>query len=86
MKTIKDNELLTESEKLKTIKLAKGGTWYNDWKPYCLNCSCNLRMQQKPYGFICSSCKDIIGWDLTRLQESPINFQIVTENQGFSGN
>lgn len=74
MKTIEDNEALTETKKLETLKLAKGGSWYNDWKPYCLNCSCSLRMEQKTFGFKCFSCKNIIGWDLMRIHESPLNF------------
>lgn len=73
MKTIKENESLSESEKLETLKRAKGGTWYTGWKPYCSICSCILRMEEKPYGFQCSHCKNIIGWDLTRLKESPLN-------------
>lgn len=58
METIQDNVTLSEEEKLRRVKEAKGGTWYEDWKPYCMTCSYNGHM---------------IGFNLTRLQESPLN-------------
>lgn len=73
MKTIKDNIQLTKEERLQTLKLAKGGTWYDNWKPYCLTCSTMNRMEQKEFGFKCNTCGNLIGWDLTRLLESPLN-------------
>lgn len=73
MKTVKYNESLSEDEKIKTLKNAKGGTWCEGWKPYCLNCSSNQRMLEKSYGFICVNCQNMIGWDLTQLEESPLN-------------
>jgi hypothetical protein len=75
MKSIKDNEALSKEERLHQVKLAKGGSWYDGWKPYCLNCSSNSRMEETTYGFKCSSCKNIIGWDLIRLKESPLNMK-----------
>jgi tRNA(Ile2) C34 agmatinyltransferase TiaS len=75
MKTIKDNEILTETERMEILRLAKGGSWYVEWKPYCVNCSYSLRMEQKTFGFKCSNCNNLIGWDLRRLQESPLNFR-----------
>ena len=73
MKTIEENETLGPQERLEILMDAKGGTWYNGWKPFCLNCSCSQRMEQTSFGFKCPKCKNLIGWDLTRLQESPLN-------------
>ena len=66
-------ERLSSEQKLETLKLAKGGTWYDGWKPYCLMCSYGGRMDERKFGFQCPKCKNMIGWDLTRLKESPLN-------------
>lgn len=73
METINENINLSKEEKLVRLKKAKGGTWYDDWKPYCMNCSYGGRMVQTDYGFRCPKCTNMIGWDLTRLLESPLN-------------
>jgi hypothetical protein len=73
METIKENEILSNDEKLKRIKEAKGGTWYDGWKPYCLVCSTMSRMVEQTYGFKCNHCGNVIGFNLTRLMESPLN-------------
>lgn len=73
------NESLSEEEKLAVLRKAKerSGTWYDGWKPYCVHtlkkCDARLnRMQQRDYGFQCTSCGDMIGFDLVRLVESPL--------------
>lgn len=38
METIEENRNLSEDEKLHRLKIAKGGTWYDGWKPYCMMC------------------------------------------------
>jgi len=55
------------------LKNAKPGTWYDDWKPYCMMCETFKRMEQHDYGFKCTCCGNMIGWDLTRLTDSPLN-------------
>ena len=82
LKTINEMETLTEEQKLEMLKEAKGGTWYDGWQPYCLCCSTSGRMTRMPYGFKCEGsgdwfgrkgCGNMIGFDLTRLVESPLN-------------
>lgn len=73
LQTIKENVALTKSERLEILKNAKGGTWSDDWKPYCLMCKSMKRMYQMDYGFRCCECGNMIGWNLVRLQESPTN-------------
>lgn len=36
METLQDNLSLSEEEKLRRVKEAKGGTWYDGWRPYCM--------------------------------------------------
>ncbi len=80
MKTVNDNQNLSAAEQLESTKLAKGGTWYDDdWRPYCAQTqtTCHsrlIRMQKMPYGFKCNYCGNMIGFDLTRLKESPLNY------------
>lgn len=64
---------LPEDVKLEMLKEAKMGSWYDDWKPYCCTCSTMNRMIQEDYGFKCRSCGNLIGWDLYRLVDSPLN-------------
>lgn len=65
---------LSESQVFEILKGAKGGSWYDDnWKPYCLMCSTIERMGKRDYGFECMCCKNMIGFDLKRLIESPLN-------------
>ncbi len=68
---------LSIDAQLKTLKEAKGGTWYDGWKPYCLVDTCMdsrlTRMCPMPYGFRCSFCGNMIGFDLIRLVESSLN-------------
>jgi hypothetical protein len=73
MKTVAQMEALSSNEKLVMLKEAKSGTWYDGWKPYCMMCSTMQRMAEKNYGFECTKCKNMIGFDLTRLAESPLN-------------
>ncbi len=72
-----ESAALPEDVKLATLKEAKGGSWYDDnWKPYCVRDECTSglqRMEKHPYGFECKTCKNKIGWDLTRLDDSPLN-------------
>lgn len=73
LETIEENLKLSEEEKLSRLKKAKGGTWYDGWRPYCLNCSTSERMVATNYGFKCLCCGNLIGFNLTRLKESPLN-------------
>ncbi len=65
--------VIPEHIKLEILKEAKMGSWYDDWKPYCGTCSTMSRMIQHNYGFKCSCCGNMIGWDLNRLHDSPLN-------------
>lgn len=73
MKTIKENVSLSEEEKMKRLEEAKGSKLYKGWKPYCMICDYRERMESMPYGFKCPKCGNIIGFDLERLKESPLN-------------
>lgn len=73
METVGENRALSTEEKLARLQSAKGSGWYAGWKPYCLMCSTVNRMEAKDYGFQCNTCKNMIGFNLTRLQESPHN-------------
>lgn len=55
------------------LKEAKGGTWYDGWRPYCMMCNRSDRMVSEPYGFKCPQCGNMIGFNLKRLKESPLN-------------
>lgn len=71
METLKQNIDLPEKEKLRRLKEAKGGTWYDGWRPYCMMCNRSDRMVSEPYGFKCPQCGNMIGFNLKRLKESP---------------
>lgn len=73
MKSASYYKSLSIDKQLKMLKEAKGGTWYDGWKPYCLRCRGLIRMDSKEYGFRCSRCTNQIGFDLIRLLESPLN-------------
>ena len=73
METVAENEAITDEEKLERLKKAKLGCWYDEWQPYCLMCATMARMTKMPYGFQCGTCQNMIGWNLTRLAESPLN-------------
>jgi hypothetical protein len=64
---------LNEEEKLNLLKESKEGRWYDGWVPYCLACSTMMLMDPRPYGFECSCCGNMIGFNLMRLEESPLN-------------
>lgn len=32
LETVKENEQLSTEEKMRRVKEAKGGTWYNNWR------------------------------------------------------
>ncbi len=73
MKSVKEMSELSEEDKLALLKEAKPGTWYDNWHPYCGTCDTMKRMIKESYGFRCSCCRNMIGWDLFRLKESPLN-------------
>lgn len=75
METVAENIALLPEEKLRRLKEAKLGDWYDGWKPYCIapGCTYSGRMISEPYGFRCPLCGNMIGFNLTRLQESPLN-------------
>ena len=68
-----ENQNLSDEEKFERTKTAKGGTWYDGWQPYCMTCSTMDRMRSESYGFRCTHCGNMIGFNLHRLQESPLN-------------
>ena len=65
METIDENRNLSEDKKLHRLKIAKGRIWYD--------CQKSPRMIAKDFGFECPNCDNLIGFNLTRLQESPLN-------------
>jgi hypothetical protein len=73
MITSAESAALPEEQKWELVKSAKGGTWYDGWIPYCMLCNGLIRMPQRDYGFECPQCKNMIGWDLMRLADSPLN-------------
>lgn len=73
METVLENQNLSDEEKFERTKTAKGGTWYDGWQPYCMTCSTMARMRSESYGFRCTHCGNMIGFNLHRLQESPLN-------------
>lgn len=73
MLTKEQSAALPEDEKLRLLKAAKGGAWYDEWRPYCLVCPTTIRMSRQPYGFHCRRCGNMIGFNLTRLADSPLN-------------
>lgn len=42
-------------------------------RPYCMMCNRSDRMVSEPYGFRCPQCGNMIGFNLKRLKESPLN-------------
>lgn len=74
--TIASNQALPKEEQLEILKKAKGGTWYDGWRPYCLKCSTGHRMAPMSYGFRCGTCNNMIGFNLCRLEESPVAINI----------
>lgn len=77
MKTRKFWELASNKEKAEALSNAKLGEVYEGWLPYCCSPVCGGtlgRMESRPYGFRCSRCQNEIGFDLTRLKESPHNW------------
>lgn len=71
--TSKESAAINEDVKLSMLKDAKMGSWYDNWKPYCCTCNTMHRMIQHDYGFKCTECDNMIGWDLCRLIDSPLN-------------
>lgn len=47
--------------------------WKDGWRPYCMMCNRSDRMVSEPYGFKCPQCGNMIGFNLKRLKESPLN-------------
>lgn len=60
------NELYKEIEKAEVDLNAR-------WRPYCMMCNRSDRMVSEPYGFKCPQCGNMIGFNLKRLKESPLN-------------
>lgn len=86
MNTIAYNLSLSEDEKLRQLKEGNLGTWYDGWRPYCTQsqvpCKSGLhRMDRMPYGFRCAFCGNMIGFNLHRLKESPLNTQPMKEEK-----
>ncbi len=78
LKTCEFMQALSPEQQLEMTKEAKGGSWDPKWRPYCTQeqvpCSSGrLRMDRMNFGFRCRICGNIIGFDLTRLKESPLN-------------
>ena len=74
LETQEFNESLSPEEKLRRRKEAKGGTWYDDnYTPYCMCCKKMPRTVSQPYGFKCPNCGNMIGHNMNRLAESPLN-------------
>lgn len=73
--TTDESAALPEETKLQTLKESKGSPWYDGWTPYCLVPACRGlgRMERRPYGFECPGCGNLIGFDLVRLDDSPLN-------------
>lgn len=66
------------NEMVKSAKLANHCTWSKEfddyaYSPYCGVCSYNWKMARMDYGFKCSNCENMLGWDMKRLVESPLN-------------
>ena len=72
-------------QQIATLKEAKGGTWHDDWAPYCMVCTSMARMGERDYGFECRCCRNQIGWDLCRLTDSPLNDAKPAEGGSVSG-
>lgn len=66
LETREENIKLSEEEKLRRLKNKNGII-------YCMCCNYSGRMEQKDYGFKCPYCGNEIGYNLMRLQESPLN-------------
>lgn len=78
LKTCDDMRALSKETQDEMTKAACSGTWHPAWRPYCLQvqvpCDAGLlRMDRTDYGFRCRRCGNIIGFDLKRLRESPLN-------------
>jgi hypothetical protein len=76
MRTVAQSIALPDEEKARMVREAKGGTWYDGWRPYCVAVRCTSglqRMVTEAYGFRCTVCGNMIGWDCVRLIESPLN-------------
>ena len=68
-----ESAALPREQQIATLKEAKGGTWHDDWAPYCMVCTSMARMTERDYGFECRCCRNQIGGDLCRLTDSPLN-------------
>ena len=72
-RTRAESAAIPREQQIATLKEAKGGTWHDDWAPYCMVCTSMARMTERDYGFECRCCRNQIGWDLCRLTDSPLN-------------
>lgn len=73
-------ERMTDEQKQDILKVAKGGLWYEGWRPYCTQtvtpCDSRLtRMSLTSFGFRCNHCGNEVGFDLIRVNESPLNIK-----------
>lgn len=83
--TREESAALPREQQIATLKEAKGGTWHDDWAPYCMVCTSMARMTERDYGFECRCCRNQIGWDLCRLTDSPLNDAKPAEGGSVSG-
>ncbi len=69
-------EQMTAEQKKEMLAKAQemsGASKNPNWRPYCLTCTTFDRMNSQPYGFKCRKCGNEIGFDLQRVEESPLN-------------
>ena len=81
--TIAHQSSLSKEQKSNILRQAKGGSWYDGWQPYCLACRTMTRLSDRPYGFQCTCCKNMIGFNLVRLAESPLNNHLTNNRYGY---
>ena len=89
--TIPYQQSLSPEQKYEAVKNAKldmGCTWSDEhdknYTPYCGSSICSTssergcmpRMKHMPYGFKCGFCNNMLGFDMVRLEESPLNKKI----------
>lgn len=80
MPTQASQEALSEEDRVKAIEAENPHVDGKVWLPYCCaeNCSSGLaRMAKRKYGFECIYCGNRIGWNMYRLQESPLNLKFL---------
>ena len=66
-------ESFEEAKKLAEAYVQDASLDTTGWRPYCMMCNRSDRMVSEPYGFKCPQCGNMIGFNLKRLKESPLN-------------